>query len=284
VIAGPIAWPAPAKLNLSLRIVGRRDDGYHLLQSVFQFIDIADYLTFTPRTDGLIRRLTTVPGVAEDTDLVVRAARLLQTRCGAQSKGVDIRLEKHLPMVAGLGGGSSDAATTLLVLNRMWRCGLDTAALLEIGLELGADVPIFLHGRSAWAEGIGERLTDLDLPEPVYLLLLPDCHVDTGKVFQDPELTRNSPPQTIRAFLAGERANDCLQVVRKRHPQVAQAFDWLAGRGLNAQLTGTGSTVFAECDDDHAAVELQRAVPASIRSFIVRGRNRSPLHDALAEN
>ena len=273
---------APAKINLTLHVTGQRDDGYHLLQSVFQFIDIADYLTFTPRTDGLIRRVTPVPGVHEDNDLVVRAARLLQARCGL-SMGVDIQLQKHLPMGAGLGGGSSDAATTLLVLNRLWRCGLGSAALTTLGLELGADVPIFLHGRAAWAEGIGERLTDLDLPEPVYLLLLPDCHVDTGKVFQDPELTRNSPPQTIRAFLAGERANDCLQVVRNRHPRVAQAFDWLADNGLKAQLTGTGSTVFAECDDEDAASELQRAVPASINSRIVRGRNRSPLHDALAE-
>jgi len=202
VTATAPAWPAPAKLNLMLRIIGRRADGYHLLQSVFQFIDLADELAFRVRDDGVIRRLNDLDGVAPDDDLVVRAARLLQAACD-DNPGADITLKKRIPMGAGLGGGSSDAATTLLVLNRLWGCKLDEATLLRLGLRLGADVPVFIHGRAAWAEGVGERLTDLDLPEPAYLLVVPRCHVDTGKVFQDPELTRNSDRITIRDFLAG---------------------------------------------------------------------------------
>lgn len=268
-------WPAPAKLNLMLRVVGRRDDGYHLLQTVFQFIDLTDELRFVIRSDGLIRRVNPIAGVDEDQDLVVRAARLLQTAANC-SQGVDIALEKRIPMGAGLGGGSSDAATTLVALNALWRCGLDMTALMALGLRLGADVPIFIHGRAAWAEGVGEQLVDLTLPEPSYLLLLPQEHVDTGKVFQDPDLTRNSPRTTIRAFLAGERRNDCLAVVRKRYPRVAQAFDWLDERAT-AQMTGTGACVFAECADAEQATGWLSELPSSIRGFVVAGLNRSPL-------
>lgn len=273
-------WPAPAKLNLMLRIVGRRADGYHLLQSVFQFVDLVDELTFRVRDDGLVQRLSDLDGVAPEQDLVVRAARLLQTRCGVRL-GADITVEKRIPMGAGLGGGSSDAATTLLVLNRLWGCGLDEPALMRLGLQLGADVPVFIHGRAAWAEGVGEQLTDLDLPEPVFVLVVPRCHVDTGKVFQDPELTRNSPTTTIRDFLAGERANDCLGVVRQRYPEVAQAIDWLDEKA-DARLTGTGACVFAECADEQAATRLLERLPGAMNGFVVHGCNRSPLHQVLA--
>jgi 4-diphosphocytidyl-2-C-methyl-D-erythritol kinase len=274
------AWPAPAKLNLMLRVVGRRPDGYHLLQTVFQFIDLCDELHFEMRGDGIVRRVEGLPGIAEDDDLVVRAARLLKRTSGSPL-GVDIRLTKRIPVGGGLGGGSSDAATTLVALNRLWGCGLDAPRLMRLGVRLGADVPVFIHGHAAWAEGIGERLTDVEPDTPVYLLLAPQVHVDTGKVFQDPELTRNSPRTTIRDFLAGEHGNDCLAVVRKRYPPVAQAFDWLDERA-EARLTGTGSCVFASCAGREQAEALLRERPAGVRGFVVRGMNRSPLLDRPA--
>lgn len=278
----PPVWPAPAKLNLMLRVVGRRDDGYHVLQTVFQFIDLADQLSFSVRPDAVVRRVSEHEGVAADQDLVVRAARLLQAHTGC-TQGADIQIRKRIPMGAGLGGGSSDAATTLVALNQLWGCAVDRAVLMGLGLQLGADVPIFVHGRAAWAEGVGEKVTDVSPPEPVYLLLVPQDHVDTGKVFQDPELTRNSPRITIRDFVAGERRNDCLAVVRKRHPRVAQAFDWLDERA-NAQMTGTGACVFAECVDDEQAARWLGEVPGHMRGVVVRGLNRSPLCDVAAMN
>lgn len=270
-------WPAPAKLNLMLRIVGRRPDGYHLLQTVFQFIDLCDWLRFESRDDGRVRRVDALPGVPEDADLVVRAARLLQRASGA-TRGVDIHLDKRIPLGGGLGGGSSDAATTLVALNRIWGCGLDQGELASLGLSLGADVPIFVHGRAAWAEGVGERFTPIDPPAEVYFLLVPAVHVDTGKIFQDPELTRNSSRITIRDFLAGEHGNDCLAVVRLRYPGVAEAFDWLAGRA-EARLTGTGACLFAVCSDDRQAQALRDEMPDHMAGFVVRGSNRSPLLD-----
>lgn len=275
------AWPAPAKLNLMLRVVGRRSDGYHLLQTVFQFIDLCDELRFGVRGDGVVRRAEGPAGIPEDDDLVVRAARLLQRTSGSPL-GADIRLTKRIPVGGGLGGGSSDAATTLVALNRLWGCGLDTPRLMRLGTRLGADVPVFIHGRAAWAEGIGEQLTDVEPDTPIYLLLAPDVQVDTGEVFQDPELTRNSPRITIRDFLAGERGNDCLAVVRKRHPRVAQVFDWLDERA-EARLTGTGACLFARCAGRDQAEFLLRERPAGVRGFVVRGMNRSPLLDRLAQ-
>lgn len=272
-------WPAPAKLNLMLRIVGRRSDGYHLLQTVFQFIDLADRVYFDLRPDPSVRRANAVAGVREDDDLVVRAARLLQRSAGV-GRGVDIRVDKRIPMGAGLGGGSSDAATTLVVLNRLWKCGLTPDQLATLGLQLGADVPVFVHGHAAWAEGVGESLVDIDLPTPVYLLLAPAVHVETGKVFQDPELTRNSGTTTIRDFLAGEHSNDCLAVVRKRYPEVAQAFDWL-DEFAQARLTGTGACVFAEVASRDEGEALLQRLPAKTAGFVVRGLNRSPLCDAM---
>ena len=278
-MSGAAVWPAPAKLNLMLRVVGRRPDGYHLLQTVFQFIDLCDELRFTVRGDGLVRRVSDMPGVAEDDDLVVRAARLLQRATGT-TLGVDIEVSKHIPVGGGLGGGSSDAATTLVALNALWGCALAPGALARVGLQLGADVPVFIHGHAAWAEGVGEQLTDIDPPAPVYLLLAPPVHVDTGKVFQDPELTRNSPTTTIRDFLAGEQRNDCLDVVRRRYPGVAQVFDWLNERA-EARLTGTGACVFASCASRVHAGALLRDCPAGVSGFVVQGMNRSPLLDML---
>ena len=272
-------WPAPAKLNLMLRVVGRRPDGYHLLQTVFQFLERADLLYFQPRPDRLIRRLTALPGVSAEQDLVVRAARLLQARTCCDA-GVDIRLDKRLPLGGGLGGGSSDAATTLVALNRLWACGLGNAHLMRLGLQLGADVPIFIHGHAAWAEGVGERLSEIEPATPVYLLLAPAVHVDTGSVFQDPELTRNSHRITIRDFLAGEQGNDCLAVVRKRYPAVSQVFDWLDKRA-DARMTGTGACLYAACASRSEAEALLAQRPSGVAGFVVQGLNLSPLLEAL---
>jgi 4-diphosphocytidyl-2-C-methyl-D-erythritol kinase len=275
----PAAWPAPAKLNLMLRIVGRRADGYHLLQTVFQFIDLADTLWFEVRTDGVIRREGGLFGLPEEADLVVRAARLLQQHC-VTGLGASIRYQKRIPAGGGLGGGSSDAATTLVALNHLWKCGLSRADLARLGLELGADVPIFIHGRAAWAEGVGESLTDVEPPETSYVLLAPAVHVETGKVFQDPDLTRNSRRITIRDFLAGDAVNDCLSVVRKSYPQVAQAFDWL-DKNLQARLTGTGACVFAACSDRAQAEAVLRDRPQGLDGWVIEGSNRSPLLDVI---
>jgi 4-diphosphocytidyl-2-C-methyl-D-erythritol kinase len=268
-------WPAPAKLNLMLRILGRRHDGYHHLQTVFQFIDRQDLLFFEPRSDGRIRRLSELSGVAPESDLVVRAARLLREQT-ASPRGADIRVEKRLPMGGGLGGGSSDAATTLVALNRIWDTGLSEHELAELGLTLGADVPVFVRGRAAWGEGIGELLTPVDLPRTWYLVVVPQCQVDTGAVFRDEELTRDSAPITIADFRAGDDRNDCLAVVRRRHTEVAAALDWLATVGV-PRLTGTGACVFCACASERQARALCSEVPPRFSAFVARGSNRSPL-------
>ncbi len=270
-----IAWPAPAKLNLTLRIVGRRPDGYHELQTVFQFLDLQDELHFQPRSDGRIVLATPLPGVAPETDLTVRAANLLKQHT-KPVLGVTISIDKHLPMGGGLGGGSSDAATTLVALNQIWETGLDNTTLAKLGLALGADVPIFIHGRAAWAEGIGETLTDLDLPQPWYLVLAPDCQVSTAEIFSAPDLTRNSPRIRIRDFLEGDRRNDCLSVVRRRYKKVAAALDWL-DQFAPAQMTGTGACVFAAFSDASTAEAVLNRLPADFVGFVARGINRSPL-------
>ena len=274
-----IAWPAPAKLNLMLRIVARRADGYHELQTVFQFLDYQDQLFFSPRSDSRIVISNPLPGVAPELDLTFRAAQLLQTRTRTR-QGVEIRLEKRLPMGGGLGGGSSDAATTLLALNQIWKTRLSKRQLADLGISLGADVPIFLGGHAAWAEGIGERLFEIDLPEPWYLILTPDCHVSTASIFASPDLTRNSPRIKIRDFLQGERSNDCLPVVRKLYPQVAEAFDWLEGHAP-AQMTGTGACVFAGFPNEAAARAVYGQLPGGWQGFVARGNNHSPLLDIL---
>lgn len=269
-------WPAPAKLNLMLHVVGRRADGYHLLQTVFQLLDFGDELSFMPTDDNEVARDGDLEGVPESDDLSLRAARLLKTRSGYPG-GVRIRTEKRIPVAAGLGGGSSDAATTLVALNHIWGIGYDRSRLAQIGLELGADVPVFVQGRSAWAEGIGEVLTPIELPGRWYLIIVPDCAVATRDVFDAPELTRNTPPTTIRGFLATGGRNDCEPVVRAQYPQVAAALDWL-GRFAPARLTGTGAAVFAAFANRDEAETLAAACPTETRAFVARGLNESPLN------
>jgi len=259
-----------------LRILGRRTDGYHLLQTVFQFIDHCDRLYFEPRSDGQVVRRRGAPGVLPEQDLVVRAAQALKVRSGC-ADGVTIDVQKSLPMGGGLGGGSSNAATTLIALNRLWGLSLDTEMLAEIGLSLGADVPVFVRGRAAWAEGVGERLTEVELPEPWYLVLTPPVSVATAAVFSDPELTRNSRSVTIADFLAGAVENDCLEVVLARYPAVGDAFTWLEQRAGAARLTGTGGCVFAVFANERDARELAAEAPARFGAFAARGCNLSPL-------
>ncbi len=273
------AWPAPAKLNLMLRVVGRRPDGYHLLQTVFQFLDRWDEIRFRVREDGVISRTFDLAGVPEEQDLACRAARLLQ-EAGGTPLGADIELHKRLPMGAGLGGGSSDAATVLVALNRIWGTGFSTDRLAQLGLGLGADVPVFVHGFAAWAEGVGERLTPVELPEQWYLVVVPDCHVSTAAIFSDPQLTRDSPQIKIADFFSGSRGNDCLPVVTRRHPEVAEAYRWL-GRFAEPGLSGTGASVFAVFPDRDAAREVLDQLPARFSGFVARGLNRSPLLDRL---
>lgn len=274
-LGGAEPWPAPGKLNLFLHVVGRRPDGYHRLQTAFQFIDLCDELRFWPRPPGVIERVSELPGVAADDDLCVRAARLLAGRATAPP-GVAIEVAKRLPMQGGVGGGSSDAATVLVALNELWGLGLPATELAALGLALGADVPVFVHGRAAWAEGVGEELTPIDLPEPVYLLVRPDATVSTAEVFKSPELTRDSPVITIPGFLTTGGRNDCEAVVRRRFPAVAEALDWL-GRYGPARLTGTGSCVFAPMPDEAGARAALEALPSRWTGYVVRGVNRSPL-------
>jgi 4-diphosphocytidyl-2-C-methyl-D-erythritol kinase len=262
-----------------LRIIGRREDGYHELQTVFQFIDRLDRLDFQLRQDQKIVITNPLPGVPEQQNLCYRAAKKLQQISQVKS-GVELTLHKSLPMGGGLGGGSSDAATTLVALNQLWGLELSKSELMEIGRSLGADVPIFIHGQAAWAEGVGEKMTDIELPEPWFLVLNPPCHVSTAEVFGEPDLTRNSPRIKIRAFLEGNSQNDCLAVVRSRYPEVAQAMDWLS-QYAEARLTGTGACLFAAFSERQQAQQLLDRLPAGLTGFVARGLNRSPLLDQL---
>jgi 4-diphosphocytidyl-2-C-methyl-D-erythritol kinase len=277
------AWPAPAKLNLCLHIVGRRDDGYHLLQSAIQFIDLCDWLHFYPRPAGVIERINGPADVPAEQDLVVRAARLLADQA-ASAAGVAIQLQKKIPMQAGLGGGSSDAATTLVALNRLWNLNWEVDRLAALGLKLGADVPVFVRGQAAWVEGIGEVLQPAEYPESTFLVIKPPAAVSTASIFCAPELTRNTPITTIRAFRESGGHNDCTATVRGRYPEVAQALDWLGKYG-NAKLTGTGACVFAEFADSPSAhialAQLARDRP-DWQGYVAQGLNRSPLLARLA--
>jgi 4-diphosphocytidyl-2-C-methyl-D-erythritol kinase len=283
VSAAKSMWPAPAKLNLFLHILGRRPDGYHELQTCFQFVDLCDEISIDVRSDALIRRVVEIPNLPVEADLCIRAARALQEATGTRL-GADIGLSKRIPVGGGLGGGSSDAATCLLALNKLWGIHWPTEKLAALGLKLGADVPVFVHGRVAWAEGVGERLTPLYPPlaptEANYLILKPNVFVSTAAVFQDPELTRNSAPITIHGFLASGGRNDCLGVVRRRYPEVAHALDWLSVFG-SARLTGTGACVFLACENLDLAQEIRRKVPPEFESFLARGLNDSPLLEGL---
>ena len=277
--ANDVFWPAPAKLNLMLRVIGRRHDGYHLLQTVFQFLSRGDRLRFRLRHDRGISCTPSLPGVNDSDNLAIRAARTLQkyTNCNF---GADIELEKNLPMGGGLGGGSSNAATTLVVLNRLWQLNLSTDTLAQLGLQLGADVPIFVHGKAAWAEGVGEKLTFFSPPEAWYLVLSPSCHVSTAEIFCDSQLTRDAKAIKIRDFSAGQRTNTCQALVARRHPEVAEGLSWL-DRFAEGRLTGTGACVFAEFDTRQQAEAVLEQLPAGMKGFVSQGMNRSPLHTEL---
>lgn len=273
-------YPAPAKLNLFLHVVGRRGDGYHLLQTVFRFLDYGDELGFRVRDDAVIRRTTQLAGVPEDSDLCVRAARLLQQQTGCRL-GADIELVKRLPLGGGLGGGSSDAATTLIALNHLWKTGLSREQLQGLGLRLGADVPVFVFGRSAFAEGVGERLQALVLEPAWYLVLVPEAAVSTAEIFSAAELTRNTNAITIAAFSAGPGhlsscRNDLEPVVVRRYPQVAQTLDWLRRYG-DARMTGSGACVFCAFGSEAQAARVLSELPEGMRGFVARGLDRHPL-------
>lgn len=274
-LGGPEPWPAPGKLNLCLHIVGRRPDGYHLLQSAFQFIDLHDEIRFWRRPPGVLERTREIPGVPPEADLALRAARVLAAGRRPDC-GVAIEVRKRLPIGGGVGGGSSDAATVLVALNELWGIGLEPDELAAMGLALGADVPVFVRQRAAWAEGVGERLTPAEFPEAWYLLVRPDVSVGTADVFKAPELTRDSPVITIRDFLMNGGRNDCEPVVRRRHPAVAEVLDWV-GRFGPARLTGTGSCAFATLPDAESGHAALGSMPARWQGWVVRGLNRSPL-------
>lgn len=268
-------WPAPAKINLFLHVVGRRDDGYHLLQTVFRFIDRADRLRFEPRTDGRIVLANPLPGVPPETDLTVRAAQALRAATGI-AEGVTIHLEKNLPMGGGLGGGSSDAATTLIALNRLWHAGIESAALQRIGLALGADVPIFIHGRTAFAEGVGEQFTDVIAPPAWYLVLVPPVAVPTPAIFRSPDLRRDTPPITAAAWLPGDGSNDLEPVACALYPEVARHLEFLRRFG-DARMSGSGACCFVALPDRAAADAALAACPAEFQGFVARGLDRHPL-------
>jgi len=278
----PLVLPAPAKLNRLLHIVGRRPDGYHELQTLFQFLDHGDTLRFHLREDGEIRLTPEIPGVPAEENLIVRAARALQAESGCRL-GAEIHLEKRLPLGGGLGGGSSDAATALLGLNALWQLGLTLDRLAELGLTLGADVPVFVRGHAAWGEGVGERLTPVELDTPWFVVVHPGVAVSTPAVFGAPELTRNTPPITMARALQGGASswrNDCEATVRALYPPVAEALDWLSARAP-ALLTGTGACIFARLASEAAADRLLAEIAGRWPAFKARGLNRSPLHDVL---
>lgn len=268
--------PAPAKLNLFLHVTGRRPDGYHTLQTVFQLIDLCDWITLTPRDDEQIVRASPLPGVPAESDLVVRAARLLRAHTG-MAQGVTIGVEKRIPLGSGLGGGSSDAATTLMALDRLWELDLSLNELAELGLQLGADVPFFLHGTNAWAEGVGEIFTPIDLPAAWYVVVVPGVAVPTRDIFAAPELTRDTKPLKITSFFAGrDLHNDLEPVVREKFPPVARALEWLRAYG-EARMSGAGSSVFAVFDNEASAQAIAAQVPSGWIGYAVRGLQQHPL-------
>ena len=271
----PLQWfAAPGKLNLFLHVLGRRADGMHELQTVFRLIDRCDRVGIRARDDAEIR----FSGAFGDDNLCVRAARLLQG-AASSAKGADIELEKHLPVGGGLGGGSSDAATVLLVLNRFWQLNLKRKELMELGVRLGADVPVFLYGRSALGEGVGERLKALDLGPAWYLVLTPQVPVSTKEIFSDTSLTRNTKPLRISPFLSGQGRNDLESIALRRYPEIARHLAWLRKRSPQARMTGSGACVFAEFPREEDALALHSELPAAMRGFVARGLERHPLHE-----
>lgn len=272
------AFSAPAKLNLFLHVVGRRADGYHLLQTVFRFIDFSDQLAFVIRNDGVVKLMSSIPDLSEEDNLCVRAAKLLQARSG-KSLGVEIYLHKQIPMGGGLGGGSSDAATTLIVLNHLWNINWDKTRLMMLGLELGADVPVFIHGENAFAEGVGEKLISLTLPSAWYVVLTPPVQVSTAEIFARDELTRNTNPIKIAAFSMGVGHNDLEPIACRMHPVINDWLEWLKqqqGAGKVA-MSGSGACVFAEFAEESGAWEVFRRIPSHMRGFVAQGLAQHPL-------
>lgn len=279
-------WPSPAKINLFLYITGRRADGYHDLQTLFQFLDYGDTISVELRQDGQIRLTTPVAGVADEDNLIVRAARLLMAFSAEKGTlpehaGADLGVEKRLPMGGGLGGGSSNAATTLVVLNRLWQTGCSWDELAALGRQLGADVPVFVRGFAAFAEGVGDRLTPVNPPEKWYLVAHPGVSVSTPAVFNDPDLPRKTPARSIDTLMNCEFSNDCQVIVRNRFCEVDALLSWLL-EYAPSRLTGTGACVFAEFDTEHAARQVLKQAPDWLNGFVARGANVSPLHQALS--
>jgi len=278
-------WPAPAKLNLFLYITGRRPDGYHNLQTLFQFLDYGDRLQITVNDSDAITLLTPLPGVADADNLIVRAAQRLKQAAQARNSlparaGAQIAIEKQLPMGGGLGGGSSDAATVLVALNHLWQTGFTPDELAAIGVTLGADVPVFVQGFAAFAQGVGEELQPARPEEKWYLVAHPGVHISTPQVFNDPELTRDTPSRSLSTLLALPFTNDCEAVVRKRFREVDELVSWLL-EYAPSRLTGTGACVFAEFDTESAARQVLELAPQGVRGFVARGVNVSPLQRTL---
>lgn len=274
--AGFSYFPAPAKLNLFLHVIGRRADGYHLLQTVFRFLDLFDEVGLRVTGDGAVRRVSPVRGVTEQDDLTLRAARLLQQFSGCRL-GVEIDLVKRLPLGGGLGGGSSDAATTLIALNRLWSTGLSRDQLQALAVQLGADVPVFVFGRNAFAEGIGEDLRELQLGPAWYLVIVPQVTVSTAEIFAAPELTRNTKAIKIAAFSVDQGHNDLQPVACRRYPQIAHCLEWLQQYG-KAAMSGSGASVFSPFDSAHSARAALQRMPAEMKGFVARGLDRHPLY------
>lgn len=272
---------SPAKLNLFLHITGRRPDGYHNLQTLFQLLDYGDTLSFSTRSDGKIALAPELPGVDFEQNLIIKAVRALAPFKPAGA-GVDIHLEKRLPMGGGIGGGSSNAATTLVALNHLWRCGLDKNQLRAIGLTLGADVPVFINARTAWAEGVGEELQTIEMQSKWFLVIQPDCHVSTAEIFSHKDLTRDTSAIKVAAFLEQGGQNDCEALVRKLYPQVDNALIWLQKFDRNARMTGTGACVFASFESAEIALNVQAQLPKHLPGFVAQGVNQSPLYRLLS--
>ncbi|SUB82734.1 4-diphosphocytidyl-2-C-methyl-D-erythritol kinase [Pragia fontium] len=275
-----VNWPSPAKLNLFLYITGRRPDGYHDLQTLFQFLDYGDTLNFTVRQDDQIRLLTPLDGVPEQQNLIVRAAKRLRQFSGCKL-GADITIEKILPMGGGLGGGSSNAATVLVALNHLWKCHVTVDELCQIGLELGADVPVFIYGHAAFAEGVGEKFQPAEPKEKWYLVAHPGVHIATPVIFSDADLIRNTPKRSLLTLLDTPFSNDCEPIARKRFPEVEQLISWLL-EYAPSRLTGTGACVFAEFESQAAALNVLKQAPEWLHGFVAQGVNTSPLQSVLS--
>jgi 4-diphosphocytidyl-2-C-methyl-D-erythritol kinase len=274
-----LTLPSPAKLNLFLHITGRRDDGYHTLQTLFQLLDYGDTLTFKSRQDGVINMQSNMAELNTPSNLIIQAAELLKPY-HTPNQGVDITLNKVLPMGGGIGGGSSNAATTLLALNELWNLDLSIDYLAELGGQLGADIPVFVKGHTAWAEGVGEQLTEILMPELYFLVLTPNCHVSTATIFSHKELTRDTPNITVAAFLEQGGGNNCQPLVRRLFSEVDEALNWL-NQYAEAQLTGTGSCVFSSFKTREEAQQVLLKAPEHLHGFIAQGVNISTTHKAL---